>query len=82
MLGGEVRRDAVGLVVDDEVDFALPVERDVLRAVRCDPREAEHLEHRLEHVGRRGGEFDEFESHEPHRIFEQISHVGSPECAR
>ena len=38
MLGGEVRRDARRLVVDDEVDAALPVQRDVLRPVIGDAR--------------------------------------------
>jgi len=34
VLGGEVRRLAFGFVIDDEVDVALAVQRDVLRAMQ------------------------------------------------
>src|SRR6185436_10505837 len=41
VLGGEIPGEALRLAVDDEVDLALPVERDVLRAMIRDPLEAE-----------------------------------------
>jgi hypothetical protein len=51
MFGGKVRRDAARLVVDDEVDVALAIERDVFAAMARYQREAELLEQWLEHAG-------------------------------
>ena len=74
VLGGEVRGQALRLAVDDEVDAALAIEHDVLRAMARDQREAELLEHRLERARDRRRELDELEAHQPHRVVEQIGH--------
>ena len=79
MLGGEVPGGALRLVVDDEVDVALAVQRDVFRAVLGDFGEAELLEDGLEDVALGGCELDELEARESHRIFEEISHFSPPE---
>ena len=78
VLGGEVRRDARRLVVDDEVDVALPVQRDVLRAVARDLGEAQLSNTGSSDARRRRREFDEFEAHESHRVVEQVGHGVAP----
>jgi len=77
VLGGEIGRQAVRLAIDDEVDRALAKERDVLRAVARDLGEAEQREHALERARRRRGELDELESHQAHRVVEEIGHACS-----
>ena len=82
VLGGEIRREAQRLAVDDEVDVALTVQRHVLRTVLGDAGEAQQLEGRLEHIRGRGREFDEFEAHQPHRIVKEIGHCSVSCVAR
>ena len=78
VLGGEVAGQAARLAVDDEVDVALAVQHDVLAAVAGDQAEAQLLEQRLQHVRRGRGEFDELESHQAHRVVEEIRHRVAP----
>ena len=68
MFRREVRRDASGLAVYDEIDIALAIQRHVFRPVIGDLGESQHLEYRLDDIGRRRREFDELEAHESHRI--------------
>ena len=70
VLAREVPGKALRLAVDDEVDVALAVERDVLGAVARDFGESQLLEDRLEHAGLRRCELDELEAHQAHRIVE------------
>ena len=65
---GKALRKAVGLGVDDEVDFALAVQRDVFVAVFGDGLKAHALE-QLAHGGRiGGGVFDELEAVGAHGV--------------
>jgi len=70
MLGGEVGGRAARLVVDDKIDGALPIQRDVLRSMVGNAPEPHHLERRFEDIGDGRRELDELEAHQPHRIFE------------
>jgi hypothetical protein len=64
----EALREAVGFGVDDEVDFALAVQGDVLVAVAGDGLEA-HAFEQLAHGRRIGGrEFNELEAVGAHRV--------------
>src|SRR5262245_55845423 len=82
MLRCEVRRGALGLTVDDEVDLALPIKRDVLRTMARHLRESEPGEDGLEHAQVRRGELDELEAHESHRVVEEVGHCVAPGCSR
>ncbi len=64
----EALREAVGLGVDDEVDFALAIERHVLVAVARHWLEAHALEHPAHGLRIGGGVFDEFEAVGTHRV--------------
>ena len=61
VLAREALAEAVRLGVDDEVDVALPVQRDVLAAMPRRDREAEPLEQRAQQLRIRRGVFDELE---------------------
>ncbi|MNC35786.1 hypothetical protein D3C75_842810 [compost metagenome] len=76
VLGGEVGGEALRLLVEDQVDVALAVQVHVLGAVGGDLGEAHHGEDGFQGVRRRGGEFDELEAHQAHRVFKQIGHLG------
>jgi len=76
VFGREVRGQAARLAVDDEVDPALAVQQHVLGAVARHQREAQHLEVRLDHVGRGRGELHELEALQAHRVVEQVGHGG------
>jgi hypothetical protein len=78
VLGREVRRRAARFVVDDEVDAALAVQRNVLGTVPRHPAKPQFLEHRLQHAALGRREFDELEPDQPHRVLEQIGHDGPP----
>ena len=78
VLGRKVIRRTLRLAVDDEIDVTLAVQRDVLRAMIGDFGEPERFEYRLDRVGCWRCEFDEFETHESHRIFEEIGHGSFP----
>ena len=67
---GELLGEAVRLGIDDEVDVALAVERDVLALVPGDRGEAHLGEQRAQQLGIGRGIFDEFEAVGAHRIFE------------
>ena len=60
-------RERIRLRVDDEVDVALPMQRDVLRAVTRHDRKPEPLEQRAQQVRIRRGVLDELESIRAHR---------------
>ncbi len=77
MLGGEVRSDAVGLVVEDQIDRALAIQVHVLGTVGRDLGEAHDLEDRLQGVRGRGCKFDELKAHQAHRVFKDICHGGA-----
>ncbi len=70
----EVGRVAFRFLVEDEVDAALAVKRDLLGTVPRDGLEAQRVEHGLEHARLRRSKFDEFEAVEAHRVFEQVRH--------
>ncbi len=74
VLGRKVRREAVGLVVEDQVDLALAEQVDVLGAVGGDFGKAHDLEDRLQ--GARGWrcEFDKFKAHQAHWVFVLVGH--------
>ena len=63
-----MRGEAVRLGIDDEVDVALPVQRDVLALVPGDRREAHLGEQAAQQFGIGRGIFDEFEAVGTHRI--------------
>lgn len=81
MLRGKIRRDAFGFVVQNQVDATLPIQVHILGAVGRDLGEAQHLEYRLQYARGRGRQFDEFEAHQAHWIFEDISHVRALICS-
>ena len=70
----EVPRVAVGLVVKNEIDARLPIQRYVLGAMASHGLETEQMKHLLELLGIRCREFDEFETVESHWIVEKVSH--------
>jgi hypothetical protein len=65
----EALREGLGVGVEDEVDLALPVERDLLVAVPGDRPEAHALEHpgHRQRIGR--GVLDELEALRAHGVF-------------
>ncbi|MNY45687.1 hypothetical protein D3C86_1808080 [compost metagenome] len=65
----EVRRNAVGFVVEDQVDRALAIQMHVFGAMGRDLGEAHDLEDRLQGVGGWRCEFDEFKAHQAHWVF-------------
>ncbi|MNX64698.1 hypothetical protein D3C86_957290 [compost metagenome] len=69
MLGREVRSDAVGFVVEDQVDRALAIQVHVFGTVGRDLGEAHDLEDRLQGVRGRRCEFDELKAHQAHWVF-------------
>ncbi len=73
----EALAETARLGVDDEVDVALLVQRDVLAAMARRDRESHALEQRTQQFGVGRGVFDEFETVGTHRIFEEVGH-GSP----
>ncbi len=77
MLLREALAEAARLGVDDEVDVALPVQRDVLAAVARRDREAHPLEQRAQQLGIGRRVLDELEAVGTHRIVEEVGH-GSP----
>ena len=64
----EALAEAARLGVDDEVDVALPVQRDVLAAMPRDHREAQPLEQRAQQLRIGRGVFDELEAVGAHGI--------------
>ncbi len=77
MLLREALAETARLGVDDEVDVALLVQRDVLAAVTRRDRKAHALEQRTQQLGVGRGVLDELEAVGTHRIFEEVGH-GSP----
>ncbi len=75
VFGGEVRGDALGFVVQDQVDVTLAIQVHILGPVGSHLGEAQHLEYRFEYARGRRSQFDEFEAHQAHWIVEDISHV-------
>jgi len=69
MLGREIRGDAVGFVVEDQIDLALAVQVHVLGAVGRDFAEAHDLEDRLQGARGRRCEFNKFKAHQAHWVF-------------
>ena len=88
MLGREALREGAGLRVDDEVDVALAIERDVLRAVFRDHAEAHDLEQAIQRLRIGMAELHELEAVGSHgvlfgyggwrRIVRERSHGQSP----
>ena len=70
----EPLREGFGLGVDDEVDLALAVQRDVLGAVLRDRGETEPLEQRAQQLRVGRGVFDELESVRAHGVVVQVAH--------
>jgi len=62
------------LGIDDEVDVALAVQRDVLAAVARGDGKAHARKQRPEVLRVRGRVFHELEAVGAHRIFEQVGH--------
>ena len=75
----EALAESVGLGIDDEIDVALLVQRDVLAAMAGHHREAHALEQRAQQdrIGR--GVLDELEAVGAHRIVEKLGHARSPD---
>jgi len=67
-------RKGLRLGVDDEVDLALTMQRDVLGTVARHCRESEPLEQRAQQLRIRSGVLDEFESVGSHRVVRQSAH--------
>jgi hypothetical protein len=65
----EFLAERIGLRVDDEVDVALGMQRDVLAAVTRGNREAEPLEETAQQLGIGRRVLDELEPVGAHRIF-------------
>src|SRR5688572_3000641 len=65
---GESLSEGARLGIDDEIDVALRMQRDVLAAMPGDHREAEAFEQAAQQLGVGGGVFDEFESVRAHWI--------------
>ncbi len=61
MLAREALTEAVRLGVDDEIDIALPMQRDILAAVSGGGGKAQPLEQSTQQHGIFGGVFDELE---------------------
>jgi hypothetical protein len=74
----ELLPEARGLGVDDEVDVALAVQRDVLAPVAGHHREAHALEQAAQQLGVRGRVLDELETVRAHRILEEFRHGRAP----
>jgi len=70
----EVLRERARLGVDDEVDVALLIERDILVAMLCHRLEAHRLEQLPEGLGIGRGVLDELESVRAHGVRPQIGH--------
>ncbi|MNJ72594.1 hypothetical protein D3C77_692650 [compost metagenome] len=75
VFGGKVRGDALGFVVQNQVDATLAVKVHILGTVASHLGEAQYLEYRLKYARSRRSQFDEFEAHQAHWIVEDISHV-------
>ena len=71
VLGREIGRERIGLLVDEEVAVALAVQRDLAPAVTGDRGEAEIAEQRVQQLRIGRGEFDELEAVDPHRVLER-----------
>ena len=69
MIARELLGEAARLGVDDEVDVALAVERDVLALVLGDRGKAHLAEQGAQQLGIGRGIFDEFEPVGAHRVF-------------
>jgi len=69
------------LIVQNEVNPALAIQRDVLRAMPRHSLETKHVENGFELIGSCRGEFDEFKSIEAHRIVIVFRHGGISLCA-
>ena len=67
----EALGERIGFGVDDEVDAALAVQRDVFVAVTRDGRETHLLEQFAERLGVRCGVFDEFKAVGAQGIFKK-----------
>ena len=74
MLAGKIPGRRLGLVVDDQVDAALPPEMDILAAMLGNLGKAHDREHRFEHAAFGRAKFDKFKAVQAHGIFKQISH--------
>ncbi len=79
---GEGPGEAVGLVVDDEIDVALAVQDDALRAVPGDDQEAHVFEQVIQQLGIGGGVFDELESVGAHGVVGCGGHGSVPSDVR
>ena len=75
MLGREVGSEAVGFVVEDQVDLTLAIQVHVLGTVGRHFGEAHDLEDRLQGAWGGRGEFDEFKAHQAHWVCELVGHV-------
>ena len=75
---GEGSREAIRLVVDDEVDTPLAVQDDPLRAVPRDGREAHLLEQVIQQCGIGSGVLDELEAVGAHGVVGRGGHGESP----
>ena len=78
MLAREEPGRRMRLVIGDEVDLALAPELDIFRAVAGNAAEAHSFKGRFQHTFVGSGEFDEFETVETDRIFEQVGHQIRP----
>ena len=74
MFAGKIPGGRLGLVIDDQIDSALPPQMHVLGAMLGDAGEAHDFEHRLEHAALGRTKFDKFKAVKAHRIFKQIGH--------
>jgi hypothetical protein len=76
VLARETLTEAVRLGIDDEVDIALPVQRDVLAAMPRRDREAEPLEQRAQQLRIRRGVLDELEAVGADGVFDRAGNGG------
>jgi len=65
----KVSHVTAGFIIDNEIDAALAVQRDVLGAMPGHGGETQHLENRFQYTGLGGSEFYEFKSIQAHRVF-------------
>lgn len=65
----EVIGVAVWLLIEDEVDVALAIQRDILGAVPGDGRKPQRLEYRFQDARLRRGELNKLKAVKAHRVF-------------
>src|SRR5690606_13681469 len=71
VLRGEIGRERIGFLVDQEIAFALPVYRDPLRRVPRDRAETGFHEQVVQQARVRRGELDELEAVDSHRVLKR-----------